>query len=90
MTLVLPTGADFVASLTRQDGTDWPAGPGIGVQIEVGAATWVATTAGPTVTWDVDEALVAAVIATAPKKARLVYVNGASKVLWATGPAVIR
>lgn len=90
MTLVLSSGADFVASLTRADGEPWPAGEGNSVTIEVADVIWVGTPVGATITWDVDEADVTLVIAQKPKKARLFYTNGPTKVLWATGPVVIR
>jgi uncharacterized membrane protein len=88
MTVVLAAGTDFVATLTRDDGVVWP--DGTVVELRVGSTTWAATVAGATVTWDVDEVAVDAVLATNPTKARLYYVAGATRMLWASGPVVVR
>lgn len=88
MTVVLAAGADFVATLTRNDGENWPSGAA--VELELGETVWAALVTGDTLTWDVDEAVVATVLASPPAKARLYYVNGATRMLWASGPVVTR
>lgn len=90
MTTVLSPGADFVATLTRNDGVDWPVGTGVQLVVEGQVAPWAAVVAGPSLTWEIDEAVVDAVIATnLAKKGKLYYINGTTRILWASGPVVV-
>lgn len=97
--VLLSAGSDFVAALRRSDNTAWPAG--ITLTLDFGAVTnpatpdadpvpvqWAATLNGPTATWDVDETQVAlALLAT---KVRLWYVEGETRLLWASGAVKVK
>jgi hypothetical protein len=89
LTLVLSRNADFVASLTRADGTPFPDGSEISIVID-GGSPLTGTITGPTVSWEVDEAVVGTIIAASPKQARMYYELDETKVLWATGSVVVR
>lgn len=78
-------GADFYSSLRRKDGTDWAATAQVILDFGVGINPWVATLTGPVATWDIDQAVVDAVIAAKPKKVRLWYVDGGTRLLWGSG-----
>lgn len=85
--LIVASGSDFFSSLRRSDDTDWPESSL--VTLDFGnEMQWDATLDGPTATWDVDQAEVAAVIAAKPKKVRLWYVDGEVRLLWASGVLV--
>lgn len=89
MTTVLSPGTDFVAVLTRSDGNDWP--PGTTVQLQIDGNTPLdATVNGPNVVFEVPDTTVDYLIGQNPVKARLYYANAGTRVLWATGPVVIR
>lgn len=88
MTLELAADTDFIAVLRRTDGADWDVGTAI--EVAIGDEVWPAAISGPNATWEVDEVDVNALIATNPKKARLYYSLGTQKVLWASGPVVVR
>lgn len=89
LTLVLSRDADFVASLTRADGTSFPVGSAVYLEVD-GGAPLAGTVTGPTVSWDIDEAAVALIIAAKPKQARLYYELDTTRMLWALGPVVVR
>lgn len=89
MTVVLSTGADFVATLTRSDNVVWPAGTSVQLVID-DHPPWDATVDGASLNWEIDEAIVAPVIAAGPKIAKLYHILGTAKTMWATGPVVVR
>lgn len=70
--------ADFVDALTTFDGSDWPAGTTITLQIDADpVVNWAATVDGPLASWNVDKAAVAALGVNTPLAARVLYSNGA-------------
>ena len=92
MTVVLPSDADFVSSMTSTTGS-WP---GTGVTLEIldrtGAtiASWDADISGAVASWDVPAATVAPVIAARPATARLHYYDtDGSDLLWAKSNSVV-
>lgn len=89
MTVVLSPGTDFVATLARSDGVAWPAGTAIQLQLDAQSPLSASIT-GTTVSFDVSDTLVDAAIALNPKKAKLYYINGSTKLLWAAGPVVVQ
>lgn len=83
----LTKGSDFISSLQTEDGSDWPAGTHIAIEM-ADLATWPATISGPTATWAVDKADVDAVLAQLPPiaKARVTYTDDSGVFLvWYTG-----
>jgi hypothetical protein len=86
MTLALAQGGDFVTTLVSQDG-NWP-GTAV-ITIEVADATWTATLVTNEARFNVDQADVDAVIAKNPSKFRLWYTDGATRLLWGTGPVTV-
>lgn len=86
--LVITAGSDFYAPLTRSDGVPWPAGCQLVLDFDNGT-TWPATLQGANATWDVDQDDVDALIATRPRKVRLWYVEGETRLLWAQGAPVV-
>lgn len=89
MTLVLSPDADFVATLTRSDGVDWPVGTSIELVVDENTP-WAATVTGPSASWEIDEAVVGPVIAADPQRARLYHTIGDQRVMWASGPVAVR
>jgi hypothetical protein len=89
MTVVLSPGTDFVATLARSDGQSWPAGTAIQLQLDA-QAPLTSTITGATVNFNIADTVVDAAIALSPKKAKLYYINGATKLLWAAGPVVVQ
>lgn len=86
--LALTAGSDFFSALTRSDGASWPDGTQLVLEFDTGAS-WPAALSGATATWDIDQDVVDAVIAARPRKVRLWYVDGETRLLWAQGaPAV--
>lgn len=89
VTVVLASGSDFVATLTRSDNAAWPEGTSVELVIDNHPA-WPATVDGASVNWEVDEAVVGPVIAAGPKRAKLYHTLGTARMMWATGPVVVR
>lgn len=80
--------ADFVDSLQREDGTPWPVGSTLTLQITLGdnsTVSWPATYAGDTARWNVDKVEVMAAINARPKAVRLWYVEDDADLLWGQG-----
>jgi hypothetical protein len=89
----LEPGADFIAAVVRESGA-WSTGTQATIDFKNGT-TWTATittttVANDTLTWNVDQIAVDALVALAPSTAALWYVLGAVKIKWADGPVVIR
>lgn len=89
MTVVLSPGADFVATLIRSDGEDWPTGTAVDLVIDAGTPL-AAVVTGPNVAWDIDSAVLDPIIAGHPKKARLYHTLAGDTVLWALGTVVVK
>lgn len=88
-TVLLTPGADFVSGLTTRDGSPWP--DGITVTLDLGTGhVWPATVSGASLSWDVDAALVDAALADNPPRARLWYALAETRLLWATGHVSVR
>jgi len=89
--LVLSNDADFVSALRRPDTAGpWPLTLEATIEIATETPTeWTATVDEQYLRWEVDEAEVATVIAARPKKAKLWYVDGTTRLLWATGTVKI-
>lgn len=92
MTVVLAAGADFVASLYRDDGQPWPAGEGVGCSLKLTEEiAWFGPASGAAINFEVDSEEVDAAIAETPKTAKLYYEDGQGlRLLWAMGPVVLR
>lgn len=82
-TVVLTPGADFVCTLSRVDSQPWPAG--LQLTLQLGTHQWDAELSGDLATWVVDQELVDAALADDPQHARLWYVDGDTRLLWAAG-----
>ena len=88
MTVVLSVDADFFATLRNRDGV-WD--PAAVIQLRFhGGPTWTATISGADAVFEVDKAVVAPVITARISKASLYYTQGASEILWASGPVVAK
>jgi len=87
--VVVSAGSDFFSALTRSDGQPWPDGAELIIDFGDAAPAWHAALAGATATWAVDEADVDALIAAKPKKVRLFYVDGDTRLLWAQGALAV-
>lgn len=87
LTIQLSPRSDFVAVIQRSDGQDWAAGTEVFLEFETTTdpISWPATISGTDASWNVDEADVDTLIATRPRKARLWYVEGEVRLLWAAG-----
>lgn len=84
--------ADFTQTLSTLDGSDWPAG--ITVALKLGSVetpvadwtSWPATVDGPTISWNVDKAVVVALGPKTSLRAKIAYTDGASAdVTWMSG-----
>lgn len=86
----LVAGADFIRTLESEDG-DWPGTAVIKLIFnDTDATTWTATIAGADATWNIDKAVVDALIADAPTRAKVTYVDGPVDLLWAVGGVTLR
>lgn len=84
--LVLVDDADFITSLLRTDGDDWPVGLEATIEVLTSPPTeWDGELDGEYIRWNVDVAEVQPVYDARPKKAKLWYVDGGVRILWATG-----
>ena len=84
-TVHLTNGADFYQELRTQDGTDWPAGAVITLQIGP-STTWAATITGPSAGWDVDKTTVAGLGFKTPLSVRVTYSdNSGADLTWFIG-----
>lgn len=89
--VVLVKGADFVSTLTRKDGTDWPVDTEVVLEFKTTSpVSWSATLTGSSAMWNVDQADVDALIAAKPRSVKLWYVEGEVRLLWAQGDLDIR
>lgn len=89
MSVTLIRGGDFVTSLVRTDGDDWPDTAGAHLDFDDDDATsWVATVAGPAISWAVDKVDVAALIERSPQNARLFYIDGDTDLVWGVGTVI--
>lgn len=84
-TVLLAEGADFVATITYDDG-DYPGGLSVDLKFDDPDDTvWPATIVGDTLTWDVDKAEVATLISGDPKRAIVTWTDGALDLIWMRG-----
>ena len=89
ITVTLPLDADFVCELVAEQ--DWPADTGIELRFHTdpntaAAATWPATVAANSASWDVPAADVQAVLDAGATTVRLHYVEAdGSDLLWGRG-----
>lgn len=85
-TLDLVDDADFITALRRSDGLDWPDTLVVTIELPTAVPTeWAGELDGSRIRWNVDVTDVAPVIAERPKKVKLWYVDGAVRLLWASG-----
>lgn len=88
----LVAGADFVTGLRSEVSgvwTDWEVGTELSIVFnDPDETTWTANIDGSLAQWNEDEADVDALIEAHPRKAKLWYVNGPVKLLWAMGEVV--
>ncbi len=85
--LRLTPNADFIAELRTGDGSSFP--PAAVVTILVADRAWVAAIDGDTLTFSVDKAVVAEVIASRVRKYSMTYVDGETDLVWFVGPVVV-
>lgn len=84
LTVILTRDADFVAVMRRSDGTPWESG--VELSLDFGTAgQWPATLTADKAEWQVDAAVVNTLLDARPRGVRLWYVNGTTKLLWASG-----
>lgn len=86
--LDLSPGSDFFAGLERDDDTDWPDGSEVTLEV-VGGESFPADLAGPVASWEIDEVQVDEIIDLKPKKIKLWYVEGTTRLLWGIGTLVV-
>lgn len=84
---------DFICTLASQD-ADWPDGAVIALEFgDDDATTWAAEIDGPDASWNVDKAVVDALIgrldSSAKRRARLSYTEGSTDLPWAQGSVQI-
>lgn len=90
--LVLVEGSDFVSTLVSDNG---PWAPDTEIAVEVGDQRWIATLDGDKAHWEVDKAVVLAVIRdvsgnpTPPEKWKLFYKEGSADLVWAKGGVIV-
>jgi hypothetical protein len=80
--------ADFVQQFTRSDGSPWPAGAQLRLELthpDATATTWEATLTDQTAVWNVDKAEVNDVILKRVRVARLRYIQDSLDLTWAQG-----
>jgi hypothetical protein len=80
--LMLNADGDFSAALLRKDGVDWEDDVEAIIVFSTGDE-WAASRDGARLVWNVDEAVVDALLAKSPPTARLFYVRGDVRLLWA-------
>lgn len=96
----LTEDADYVTGIDSLDG-DWPGTAVVSLVFNdtpTAPATdpteWVATVVGDAISWNVDKAEVNALIARLPEgtkaRARLLYVDGSTDLVWAQGSVSIK
>lgn len=86
--VTLVRGADFVSTLRRKDGSNWPAGSQVLLEFIKSTppnVEWSATISTSTVVWNVDQVEVDALIAVKARAVKLWYVEGGLRLLWAQG-----
>lgn len=83
--LTVTAGADFFQALTRSDDVPWSSTAELILDFDNAAPAWHATLSGATATWDVDQTEVDALIAARPRKVRLYYVDGETRLVWGVG-----
>lgn len=88
--VVLVDDADFITALHRVDDSPWPTTLVATIEISTDPATmWEGTVDGAYIRWEVDAADVSTVRALRPKKAKLWYVDGGTRLLWASGTVTL-
>jgi len=90
LTVSLTRGADFIQTLSSTDaaGTpvDWVTGEVVSLVFDMTApTTWVATITGPDAVWNVDKAVVTALLDAGVRHANLIYTAGDVDLVWARG-----
>lgn len=86
LAITLVRGADFIASISTRDSSDWPDGLIVTVAFDDEDSTvFTADVTGPTIAFDVDKAIVETLIDATPRLARLFYIDGDTDLLWAVG-----
>jgi hypothetical protein len=92
----LTQDADFVATMRRRDGTDWPTGLEVKLKFSDSNSTeFVADVAGPTISWTIDKDVVNSLIDRKPLTVQLLYtdpsVGAGLDLVWAVGrPTIVR
>lgn len=81
--VVVSPGGNFVSGIRRADASPWPAG--VQLVLDFGAVEWVAENTDDLALWSKPAADVDAMIASRPRGVQLWYIDGASRLLWATG-----
>ena len=86
----LTSYADFTGTLRTKDGSDWPVGTAATLTLTSQGETpavWPATVAGPTITWNADKAVVAALGGPGTQwRAQVAYTDGGTvDIAWMRG-----
>lgn len=76
-------GSIFASSIRRADGQSWR--EGVQLVLDFGTVEWTAQTSGDLALWGESAAEVDAMLATRPRGVKLWYVDGDTRVLWASG-----
>lgn len=90
VSVALSEGGDFVAEIDTADASSW--GSGVTASLvfnDPSETTWTATRSGAALTWNVDKAAVAALIAVHPTRVRLIYADGTADMVWGRGPVFV-
>lgn len=87
-TFEVSPGSDFFGGLEREDGTDWPAGSQVELEV-VGGESFDAALTGAVASWVIDETKVDEIIALKPKKIRIWYIEGETRLVWAIGSLAV-
>lgn len=92
LTVRLTPGADLFATLRRDDGTSWQAGDTMWLEFVYGAGVPVdrvdLVLDGTDARLEIDALVIDQLISKRPRKVKLWYENGATRLLWALGKAV--
>lgn len=89
--LILVSNADFISGLRRTDGQDWSDTIEVTIEIETDPITrWVGGVSGDLIEWNVDVAEVQPVYDQRPRKAKLWYIDGEIRLVWAEGAVVLK
>lgn len=84
--VVVSADGDFISGIRRADGTDWPVGTSL--ILDFGGTEWPSVNTADLALWSVDAAQVDALIAARPRRAQLWFVDGETRLLWASGSLV--